>query len=71
MRARNRDERVDLVWIENGPFERLHAAERSTGHGGKPIDTKLVEEGALRAYHVGNGDHWKVGSIGPTCGRID
>ena len=56
-------DRVDLIRIQDGPFERLHAAQRSTGDGGEPRDPDLVEECAFGPHHVGDCDHRKVGSV--------
>ena len=50
------DDRVDLIGVQHRPFERLHAAERSAGDRRQPRDAELVEERALGAHHVGDGD---------------
>ena len=63
VRAGDGDDRIDLVGIAHRPLERLHAAERSAGDGGEARDAELVEEGALGAHHVGDGDHGKVGAV--------
>ena len=65
VRARDRHDRADVVAVEHGPFERLHAAERAARDGGEPPDPKLGEERALRAHHVGDRDHGKVGAVRP------
>ena len=56
MRAGDRDDRIDLIGIQNGPFERLHAAERSAGDRRKPFDAELVEKRPLGPHHVGDRD---------------
>ena len=56
--------------IEHGPFERLHAAERAARDGGQPRDAELVQERALRAHHVRDGDDRKVGAVGPPGRRV-
>ena len=60
VRAGDRHDRIDLIGIQDRPLERLHAAERSAGHRGKPLDAELVEKCALRAHHVGDGDDRKI-----------
>ena len=59
VRAGNRDNGIHLIGIQDGPLERLHAAERSARDGGKPLDPKLVEKGPLGTHHVGHGNHGK------------
>jgi hypothetical protein len=58
--------------VSDGPLQRLHAAERSAGDRGQTRDAERIEERALRAHHVGDGDHGKVGPVRPSvAGLID
>ena len=58
-------DRVDLVGVADRPLERLHPAERPAGDGGQPLDAEHVEEGALGAHHVGDGDDREVRAVRP------
>ena len=69
--ARDRDDRVDLVGVEDRPLERLHAAERSARDGGEPLDPELVEKCALRPHHVGDRDDGEVRPVRLAARRID
>ena len=69
--AGDRDDRVDLVGVQDRPLERLHAAERSARNGREPLDAELVEERALRPHHVGDGDDGKIRPVGLAGRRID
>ena len=62
--------RVNLIGKEDRPFERLHPAERSAGHGREPFDPQLMQERTFGAHHVGDGDHRKVRSVWPARARI-
>ena len=70
VRAGDRDDRVDLIRIADGPLERLHAAERSAGDGGQPLDAEHVEERAFGAHHVGDGDDREIRSVRRAGGRV-
>ena len=70
MRAGDGHNRIHLIGVQHGPLERLHAPERTAGHGGEPRNAKLVEQRALRADHVGDRDDRKIGSVGPVRGRV-
>src|SRR4029453_8833997 len=52
------------------PLERLHASERTAGDGGQPRDPELVQQRSLGPHHVGDGDHWKIGTVGPPRSRV-
>jgi hypothetical protein len=60
VRAGDRDNGIHLIGIQNGPLERLHAAQRSARDRGKPRDTELVEKGPLGPHHVGHSNHRKL-----------
>ena len=60
----------DLIGVQHGPFERLHAAKRSAGDGGEPRDADLVQERPFRADHVGDGDDRKIQSVDLTGRRV-
>ena len=69
--AGDRDDRVDLIGVEDRPLERLHAAERSARNGREPLDAELVEERALRPHHVGDGDDGEVRPVRLAGRRVD
>ena len=71
VRAGDRDDRVDLIGVQDRPLERLHAAERAAGHRREPLDPELVEERALGPHHVGDGDHGEVRPVRPARRRVD
>jgi hypothetical protein len=62
---------VDVGGVAHRPLERLHAAERASGHRGEAANPERIEEGALGADHVGDGDHREVGAEGTAALRID
>ena len=70
VRARDGNDRVDLIAVLHGPLERLHAAERAAGDGGQPRDPELIQERALGPHHVRDRDDWKVGPVGPARCRV-
>ena len=70
VRAGDGHDVVDLVREEHRPLERLHPAERAAGHRREPVDAELVEEGALGAHHVGDGDHREVRPVRRAGGRV-
>ena len=59
VRAGNRDDRIDLIRVENGPLERLHPAKRPAGDGGQSLNPELVGN-ARCVHHVGDGNDGKV-----------
>ena len=71
VRAGDRDDGVDLLGKQDRPLERLHAAERATGHGRESLDAEDVEERALRAHHVGDRDHREVRAVRRAGRRVD
>ena len=52
MGAGDCDDGTDLVREQDRPFERLHPAKGTASYRRQPVDTQLVEEGALRTHHV-------------------
>jgi hypothetical protein len=69
--ARDDDDAVDLIGVEDRPLQRLHPAQRAAGDGGEPVDAELGQEGALGADHVGDGDDGKIRSVMPAGRRVD
>ena len=68
--ARDGDDRVHLIGVPHGPLERLHPAQRPSGHRVQPCDPQLVEERPLCPHHVRDGDDRKVRPVGTPRGRV-
>ena len=71
VRAGDRHDGVDLVRVQDRPLQRLHPPEGAAGHRRESLNAEGVQEGALRAHHVCDGDHRKVRTIGTAARRID
>ena len=65
VRAGDRNDGADVGAAQDGPLERLHAAERTARHCREARDAELVQERPLGADHVGHGDHREIRSVGP------
>ena len=68
--ARDGNDRVHLIAVEYGPFERLHPAQGTAGNGSQPRDSQLVQQCPFGPHHVGDRDDRKVGAVGPSSRRI-
>ena len=44
--------RDHAIGIGHRPFERLHAAHRSAGHGQQPLDAEMIDQHLLQPHHV-------------------
>ncbi|MEI9976037.1 MAG: hypothetical protein WDO73_30650 [Ignavibacteriota bacterium] len=49
---RNGDDRHNSLRKRHRPFERLHAAHRSTAHGEQPLDAEGTQQHGLQAHHI-------------------
>jgi len=54
---------LDLIRKQDRPLERLHPAERATGHGRQTLDPEHVQERALGPHHVRDSDHREVRAV--------
>ena len=70
VRAGDGHDGIDLVGKQDRPLERLHPAERASGHRRQPLDTERVQERAFGPDHVRDRDHREVRPVRPARRRV-
>ncbi len=61
---------ADAVGIPHGPFEHLHAAHGTAHNREQRVDAEVIDQTALAADHVADGDHGKFRAVGFSGSRI-
>ncbi len=69
--SRNWNHELDVLRVSDRPLQRLHAAERTSGHREELVHSQVVQQFSLDGNHVFNGNYREIQPVRFPGFRID